>query len=115
MFKLKRSKKNDLKPVEAYELISNNETNRGFVILDVRSPEEYAEAHIENAQNINYNSTAFKVDIEKLDKNKRYLVYCRSGHRSSRAVKIMEKLGFTDIQNLAGGIMKWEGNKLPLI
>ncbi len=67
--------------------------------LDVRSPEEYSESHIDNAENIDYNSSTFKEELEKRDKNNKYLVYCRSGHRSSNAVKIMIKLGFTDIHN----------------
>ena len=45
----------------------------------------------------------------------KYLVYCRSGHRSSNAVKIMIEMGFTDIYNLSGGIRKWKGEGLPLI
>ena len=115
MFTIRRNKKNDIKPEEAFELINANNTTEEFVILDVRTPEEYDKSHIENSQNINYNSKTFKLEIEKLDKNKKYLVYCHSGHRSSNAINIMEISGFTDLKNISGGISKWKKNNLPLI
>ena len=114
MFNLGRKGKNDIKSLDALELIAKNESNTNFVIIDVRSPEEYIENHIEKAKNINY-SQNFEKKIEKLDKNKKYLIYCHSGHRSSNAMKIMLKSGFTDIYNLSGGIRKWKTNGLPLV
>lgn len=98
MFTIKRNKKNDIKPEEAFELIIANKNTDNFVILDVRTPEEYDETRIENSNNINFNSKTFQLEIEKLDKNKKYLVYCHSGRRSSNAIKIMEKSGFTDLK-----------------
>ena len=65
--------------------------------------------------NIEYNSSIFKSEIDKMDRNKKYLVYCQSGHRSSNAVKIMINMGFTDIHNLSGGIRKWKGKGFPLV
>jgi rhodanese-related sulfurtransferase len=115
MFGLRKSRKNDIKAVDAHELINKNLSNLEFVILDVRSPDEYSVAHIDRAENIDYNSQIFKSELNKRDRNKKYLVYCRSGHRSSNAVKIMIELGFTDIHNLSGGIRKWKGEGLPLI
>jgi|WetSurMetagenome_2_1015567.scaffolds.fasta_scaffold364961_2 rhodanese-related sulfurtransferase len=111
----KRSGKNDIEVSDAYNLIIENESNQAFIILDVRSPGEYSREHIENAMNIDYNSNNFKSEVDKLDKNKKYLVYCHSGQRSSNAVKVMEQLGFSDLTNLSGGIMKWNRNKLPVI
>ncbi|MBZ2166526.1 rhodanese-like domain-containing protein [Methanobacterium spitsbergense] len=115
MFTLRRNNKNDIEPKEAFELIITNNNTDGFVILDVRTPEEYNETHIENSLNINYNSKNFKLEIEKLDKNKKYLVYCHSGRRSSNAIKTMEKSGFKDLKNISGGISRWKKNNLPLI
>ena len=115
MFGLGKKRKNDIKAADANELINNNLSNLDFVILDVRSPDEYSEAHIDRAENIDYNSKIFKSEIGKLDKNKKYLVYCLSGHRSSNAVKIMIELGFTDIHNLSGGIRKWKGEGFPTV
>ncbi len=115
MFTLERNNKNDIKPEEAFELIIANKNTADFVILDVRTPKEYEETRIENSHNINYNSKTFKLEIEKLDKNKKYLVYCHSGRRSSNAIKIMEKSGFTDLKKISGGISKWKKNNLPVI
>ncbi len=114
MFGIGKNKKNDINAADAHELINNNLSNLEFVILDVRSPGEYSEAHIDRAENIDYNSHVFKSELDKRDRNKKYLVYCRSGHRSSNAVKIMIQLGFTDIHNLSGGIRKWKGEGFPL-
>jgi rhodanese-related sulfurtransferase len=115
MFTLRRKGKNDITVKIAYELINNQDSNTKLVILDVRSPDEFSEEHIENAENLDYNSKSFKIKVNELDKNKKYLVYCHSGMRSSRAVKEMENLGFTDIKNVSGGIRKWKGNGLPLV
>lgn len=79
-----------------------------MTILDVRTPEEYATGHLENALNIDYKAASFRNEIGKLDKNKPYLVYCRSGKRAAESVKIMNELGFTDVKNLAGGILQWQ-------
>ena len=114
MFGLGKSRKNDIKVLDAHELM-NNSSKLEFVILDVRSPGEYSEEHIASAENIDYNSKIFKSEIDKMDRNKKYLVYCRTGHRSSNTVKIKIELGFTDIHNLSGGIKKWKEEGLPLV
>lgn len=76
----------------------NNSTN--LVLLDVRTPEEYSSGNIPNSINIDILSSDFKSKIELLDKNKEYLVYCRSGNRSSIAASIMATNGFIKIYNL---------------
>lgn len=76
----------------------NNSTN--LVLLDVRTPEEYSSGNIPNSINIDVLSSDFKSKIELLDKNKEYLIYCRSGNRSSIAAGIMATNGFIKIYNL---------------
>lgn len=76
-------------------------------ILDVRTPEEYASGHIDNAKNINWLNNNFVVNAEKLDKSKPIFVYCKSGGRSSKAAAKLAELGFTNIYELQGGILKW--------
>lgn len=76
-------------------------------LLDVRTPEEFAEGHIENAQNINWLGDQFIQEAEKLDKNKAVYVYCRSGKRSLKASEKLAEMGFTKIYNLDGGFQKW--------
>ncbi len=83
------------------------QTSKNAQLIDVRSPEEFNSKHIENALNIDYNSTTFENSIGKLDKTKPTFVYCLSGGRSSSAVSKMHDLGFKELYNMEGGMMKW--------
>ena len=89
----------------------------GVQLIDVRTPGEYDEGFIEGFQNIDFMSDSFQDDIEKLDKTKPVIVYCKSGNRSGRCSKLMLEKGFQKIYDLGGGIEKWklEGNELKLI
>ncbi|MDQ5962425.1 MAG: hypothetical protein QG653_232 [Patescibacteria group bacterium] len=78
--------------------------NPSMVILDVRTPEEYAQGHLAGAINVNVESGTFDEEISKLDKNTSYFVYCRSGRRSAVAVSRMKDLSFSSTYNLLGGI-----------
>jgi rhodanese-related sulfurtransferase len=102
-------------PTQANDLINANKTNTKFVILDVRTPAEYAEGHIQYAVLIDYNSPTFGDEVGKLDKSKTYLVYCRSGNRSASASKVMVDTGFKDVYNMTGGITEWQSAVLPLV
>ncbi len=102
-------------PQEAFTLIQENQTNPDFAIIDVRTPEEFAEGHIENAAIIDYYSETFRDDINKLDKNKTYLIYCRSGNRSRSALDIMEELNFRAVYHLSVGIIGWNEEGLPTV
>jgi len=84
------------------------------VILDVRTPAEFQEGHIQSAINIDFEASNFESEVNKLDKSKSYAVYCRSGRRSGLATEIMAKDGFKSIFNLNGGIIDWQssGNRL---
>ena len=78
------------------------------VILDVRTPKEYAEGHVNGSVNMNYFDKGFKDQVLKLDKDKPVYVYCHSGGRSSKARNIMKSQGFTTIYNLTGGYAAWK-------
>lgn len=67
--------------------------------IDVRTPEEYRQGHVEGALNLDIQQEGFIDELGKLDKGRKYLVYCRSGNRSEQAVEIMRGLGFTDVAN----------------
>lgn len=99
---------------EAYDKIQANKNNPDLIILDVRTQDEYNEGHIKNAINIDYYSKTLKKDLNKLDKNKTYLVYCRSGSRSGKTIDIMEKLGFKEVYNI-GGMIDWKGAGYPVV
>jgi rhodanese-related sulfurtransferase len=80
-------------------------------LVDVRTPKEYEEGHIENALNIDVTDDSFVKNIQQLNKEKPVMVYCRSGHRSARAAQILKEQGFKKIYNLDGGFMAWESQE----
>lgn len=88
---------------------------RDAVILDVRTPEEYAEGYIDKALNIDFYNPAFKSEVKKLDKTKSYFVYCKAGGRSASAAELMRKEGFSKVFDLDGGITAWQENNLPIV
>ncbi len=100
----------DITPQEAFTLIQNNPD---FVIIDVRTPGEFAEGHIENAINLDYYSETFRDELDKRDKNKTYIIYCRSGGRSGNALTIMDGLNFGEVYNVLGGMNSWKAEELP--
>ena len=83
---------------------------KGYIIIDVRTPEEYAEGHIQGALNINVKSESFVTEIENLSKSDTLLVYCRSGRRSLYAAQVMVSFGFQKIYDLEGGFLNWESD-----
>ncbi len=98
---------------EAFALIQEKLGDPDFKIIDVRTPDEYNSGHVEGAINIDFNADTFKDKLATLDKSDKYLVYCRSGNRSSGAIKIMEELAFTMIYHMNGGIIEWSAEGLP--
>jgi rhodanese-related sulfurtransferase len=94
-------------PKEAYDLIEKNKDNPHFLILDVRTPEEFSNGRLENAVNLDYYSESFLVEIQKLDKNDKYLIYCQSGNRSGKVLVKMKELDFQEVYNMSGGISAW--------
>jgi rhodanese-related sulfurtransferase len=97
----------DISTGDAFSLIQSNRSALDFVILDVRTPSEFSSGHIARATNIDFYAPDFKDQVNKLDHNKRYLVYCRTGARSAQATQIMLELGFKNLWNLTGGIVQW--------
>ncbi len=83
-------------------------------ILDVRSPEEFATCHIENAININWNSNNFNDKIKAFDKTKPIFVNCQGGGRSKKAAERLVSLGFKTIYELNGGMNNWSFNNLQI-
>ena len=76
-------------------------------LLDVRTPEEFSVEHIENATNVNWNSNDFVSKTSNLNKTKPVFVYCKVGGRSAQAANKLAEMGFKEIYNLEGGILKW--------
>jgi len=102
-----------LSPSEARETIAKRSGDPGFVLLDVRTPKEFNEERIDGAVMVDYLSPSFRDEMAKLDRRKTYLVYCRTGHRTNGALKVMRELGFPNVYGFAGGITKWKEAGFP--
>lgn len=85
------------------------------LVLDVRTPDEYAAGHIEGCTLINVFDEDFAQQVDKLDPNTPVYVYCRSGRRSANAMSILHDKGFAEVYNLKGGIMAWEQAGKPVV
>ncbi len=86
--------------------------NEGHQVIDVRPEEELVEGEIEGHTTINFFDPSFKDEVDKLDRDKTYLLHCRSGNRSGKACQIMGQMGFDRLYNLDGGIQAWNDHKL---
>lgn len=84
-------------------------------ILDVRTPEEWADGTLKDAIKMNYQGDSFETEIESLDKNTPIYVYCKRGGRSSSAAEILKEKGFAKIYNLDGGITSWQENGFEVV
>lgn len=84
------------------------------VVLDVRTPEEFRAGHVAGARNLNVRDPAFAEQAGALDKDKAYLVYCRSGRRSTAATERMRAMGFTKLFNFTGSMNEWNAAKKPV-
>lgn len=78
------------------------------ILLDVRTPQEYANGYIDGAKNIDWNGGSFEQQVAKLDKTKPVYVYCHAGGRSAAAAKKLKSLGFKEVYDLDGGYSNWK-------
>jgi rhodanese-related sulfurtransferase len=98
----------DVTIAEAKALIAENKVNSSFVILDIRTPDEFSQGRIFKAVNLNFYLDDFAEKIAALDKDSTYLLYCRSGNRSQMAIEIMKNAGITKIYHMKEGYIAWE-------
>ena len=91
-----------------------NNVNKDILLIDVRTPQEFASGHLENAVNMNYFDSDFDAQLKTLDKNKAVYLYCKSGRRSANAAEKLEDMGFVKIYDLDGGILNWQAKGLTL-
>ncbi|HLN94853.1 MAG TPA: rhodanese-like domain-containing protein [Flavobacterium sp.] len=85
-------------------------TDTNPVILDVRTEDEWNDGYIPGALHIDiYKGQGFVYEVDQLDKERPYYVYCKAGGRSAQACAIMGQLGFTTTYNLVGGFSQWGG------
>lgn len=84
------------------------------VVLDIRTPQEYAAGHLAGARNLDFNGADFAQKLAQLDRNQTYLVHCASGRRSTQSLETFQKLGFTSVLHLDGGIKAWTKAGKPI-
>lgn len=109
------AKSNDYTNMDVNNFATYLAENPDVQILDVRTPAEFREGHIEGAENIDwYDNNFLKLALDKLDKSRPVAIYCRSGMRSAAAASVLGKNGF-NVTNLQGGIIAWENNHEPVV
>ena len=96
-----------LSPQAAKELMDSRKGDLNFIILDVRTPQEYASGHIAGARLLDFTAPDFAVQAAKLPKDASYLVYCRSGKRSAEATAALRAKGYAHVKDM-GGIKAWQ-------
>ncbi len=89
-------------------------TDPNVVLIDVRTPQEFAEGHIEGALNIDFYGDNFEREIHAINQSKTILVYCKSGNRSGKAASILAKNNFKNVYDLSGGISGWIASGKPI-
>ncbi|MDD5338739.1 MAG: rhodanese-like domain-containing protein [Dehalococcoidales bacterium] len=104
----------DITPQDAFMIKMSSSNSKNPVLLDVRTPEEYATRHALLSINIDFNSSTFQEEISEFNKNYTYIVYCTSGYRSNLARNIMEELGFKSVINVTGGFNAWVAAGIPV-
>lgn len=99
---------------KANDIIS---ANKDVVVLDVRTPKEFAQGHIAGAVNINIHNSAFSQQVATLDRDTLYIVHCAvnpRGGRGDKSIHIMNQLGFSNLLSLDGGLNAWKRADLPI-
>jgi len=105
----------DINPRQAFDLIQQSQGKADFVILDVRTPDEYNSGRIAGAINIDIYAANFREEIGKLDRARTYVVYCRTGNRSRQAGDMMVSMGFRTVYNMTAGITEWQAAGFPVV
>lgn len=104
-----------LETVAPQDAAATIESTPDVVVLDIRTPEEFAGGIIEGAVNIDFYEPDFAAQIDTLDKDADYVVYCRSDNRSGAAMDVFADLGFTSVTEIDGGIVAWYEAGLPVV
>jgi molybdopterin/thiamine biosynthesis adenylyltransferase/rhodanese-related sulfurtransferase len=101
----------EIEPFEAAEEINGD----GVVLIDTREPHEYQDAHLENGKLVPPGLLADEIEAAAPDRSARTILYCRSGNRSAVAAAQMQAMGYTNVASMAGGILLWQEQGLPVV
>ena len=86
-----------------------------IILIDVRTPQEFEQGHLENSVNINIADRSFKEEVGKLDRSEPVYVYCKVGGRSAKAASILREMGFEEVYDLEGGIRNWGKSGMKVV
>jgi len=100
---------------KASGIISDNDGSPDFVLLDIRTPDEFNEERLAGSVNLDYYESSFESDLDAMDKSRMYLIYCRTGTRSGNALDMMDDLDFEEVYNMLGGIVDWKESGRPTV
>jgi sulfur-carrier protein adenylyltransferase/sulfurtransferase len=101
----------EIEPFEAQQEIEGGDV----VLIDTREPHEYQEAHLENGKLVPPGLLGDEIGAAAPDKSARTILYCRSGNRSYKAAEQLQALGYEDVASMAGGILAWQEQGLPVV
>ncbi|MBN1468693.1 MAG: rhodanese-like domain-containing protein [Fusobacteriaceae bacterium] len=104
-------KKSKIKKMNGKDVMEFIKNEKDLVIIDIRTSMEFMQGSIKNSKNIDFYHPSFLSKIKKLDKNRKYLIYCASGSRSKAACRLLERLNFQYIYDLKGGFSSYINNK----
>ena len=102
----------DITVAEADSLIKADSEKPCFVLLDIRTAQEFEAGHLVGAVDIDYRDSTFAANIDRLDRNATYLLYCRTAHRTTLSLPLFKEKGFVEVYNMLGGITQWKQDGL---
>lgn len=110
-----QSQNGNIKQLDAQAFEQSLKKAKAYNLIDIRTPDEYQQGHLENAEMIDYFSGDFKDKLNALDKNKPLFYYCASGGRSGKTIPILQELGFKEVYELKVGFKGWSQANKPFV
>lgn len=102
----------DVSPRDVAKMLRNDTS---VILVDVRTPEEYQQGHLKGSRLMNFYDADFRERAKKLPKDKRIVLYCRSGRRSADAMTYLTSIGYSRVYNMLGGIIAWQKDRQPVV
>lgn len=102
----------DVSPKQVAEMLAKKEAPQ---VIDARTAEEFSEGHIKGAVVIDVTAADFEEKLDKLDRDKTYILHCRSGGRSARALEVFKKLEFHHVYHMNQGMLAWKKAGQPTV
>lgn len=105
----------EVKDVTVEEAAAKLKKDPKMVVVDIRTPGEFAGGHLKGALNLDFNADDFEKKLAKLDREKIYLMHCMSGGRSTASIAVWDRLGFKKVFHLKAGAMGWKNEGQPMV